>query len=674
MVIEAPMGEGKTEAALAAAEVLAFRFGSGGVFIGMPTMATSSAMFRRVEDWVERLSVRSPQSMFLAHGKARLDERFQGLLKANVNSSSRSFASWKEEPYSEEAVIAHSWLSGRRKGVLASFVVGTIDQLLFAALKSRYLTLRHLALANKIVIMDEVHAYDAYMSVFLARAIHWLGAYRVPTILLSATLPHARRDDLVRAYQDGWEGGGADRPVRRRRKGRGYAGTKPSSAECSEPLAEEAAALCQAGYPSILCATKEAQDFREVEVASEGRSVVIERLDDSLDVLAGRLRVALQDGGCAVIVRNTVTRVQETADHLRGVFSPEVVEVAHSRFVSCDRARKDDELRRRFGPPGASGRARRRRPSKSILVASQVVEQSLDIDFDLMISDLAPMDLMLQRMGRLHRHVRMERPERVASPRFVITGVTEWDGEPPQPCRGSVSVYEEYPLLRTLAVLEEAVPADGLLHLPEDISRLVQLAYSDQPVGPPSWRADLDDAYERHRVRKDERTRRARTFLLSEVGVRGEPIMGWVDAGVGDAEGTNAGDARGVAAVRDGADGIEVLVVYRDDAGDIRTLPWLDEGRGDRLIPLEMEPDTEIARTIADCSLRLPFRLCAPWVIDETIRDLERNYFSGWQRSPFLRGQLPLVLEQQAERLSVSVAGTRMVYDKDSGLEVVHDD
>ena len=106
------------------------------------------------------------------------------------------------EPQTRE-LAAHRWLSGRKKALLSSFVVGTIDQLLFAALKSRHLALRHLGLAGKVVIIDEAHAYDVYMSQYLDRALEWLAAYRVPTIVLSATLPGRRRKEMLQAYERG---------------------------------------------------------------------------------------------------------------------------------------------------------------------------------------------------------------------------------------------------------------------------------------------------------------------------------------------------------------------------------------------------------------------------------------------------------------------------------------
>ena len=205
VVVEAPMGEGKTEAALAAAEVLAHRTGAGGLFVALPTTATSDAMFTRVRDWVERLpSSDGPGvlSLHLAHGKAALNPDARSLPRGGGAACVAADGGDGGGGGPVDAV-ADQWLHGRKRGPLASVVVGTIDQVLFAALKSKHLVLRHLALAGKVVVIDEVHAVDVFMSSYLQRALHWLAAHGVPVVLLSATLADGQRRSLVEAYASG---------------------------------------------------------------------------------------------------------------------------------------------------------------------------------------------------------------------------------------------------------------------------------------------------------------------------------------------------------------------------------------------------------------------------------------------------------------------------------------
>ncbi|MGX9227587.1 hypothetical protein ACWV95_17660 [Streptomyces albus] len=136
----------------------------------------------------------------------------------------------------------------------------------------------------------------------------------------------------------------------------------------------------------------------------------------------------MADGGCALVVRNTVERVLQAADALRRRFGDQAVTVAHSRFLAADRAAVDARLVKLFGPDGSD------RPERHVVVASQVAEQSLDVDFDLLVTDLAPVDLVLQRLGRLHRHPR-QRPARLAQARCLVTGV-DWAQTPALPGQG----------------------------------------------------------------------------------------------------------------------------------------------------------------------------------------------------------------------------------------------
>lgn len=191
-IIEAPMGLGKTEAALALSEILAARAGAGGMFFGMPTQATSNGIFPRLEKWAGGLA-EDEQTLLaikLAHGNAALNEDYRELFTGHSNLNIES----------DSGLIVHDWFSGRKQTLLSDFVIGTVDQLLMAALKQKHVMLKHFGLSGKVVVVDECHAYDAYMSKYLDMAIQWLGIYKVPVIILSATLPAKRRAELVEAY------------------------------------------------------------------------------------------------------------------------------------------------------------------------------------------------------------------------------------------------------------------------------------------------------------------------------------------------------------------------------------------------------------------------------------------------------------------------------------------
>ncbi|WP_311492390.1 CRISPR-associated endonuclease Cas3'', partial [uncultured Anaerococcus sp.] len=187
-IIEAPMGMGKTETALIAVEDLAQKTNRTGMFFGLPTKATSNGIFTRVREWLGH--IKGEKSLRLIHGKAQLNDEFSKLPKSrNIHG--------------EDGVGVNEWFAGRKVSILDDFTVGTVDQILLAALKQKHLMLRHLGLSNKVVVIDEVHAYDVYMSVFLYRALRWLGAYKVPVVILSATLPITKRNALLEEYMIG---------------------------------------------------------------------------------------------------------------------------------------------------------------------------------------------------------------------------------------------------------------------------------------------------------------------------------------------------------------------------------------------------------------------------------------------------------------------------------------
>ena len=532
-----------------------------------------------------------------------------------------------DEEDTDGELIAHRWLRGNKRGPLASFVVGTIDQVLFAGLKSRHLMLRHLALAGKVVVIDEVHAYDVYMSQYLQRVLHWLGAYRVPVVLLSATLPAGRRAELLRAYGSG-------------------TGQASAAVSTEDP-----------GYPVVLAS---GQPPRPVPPSTQALPIQLDHLADDLDTLVAYLREHLADGGCAVVVRNTVTRVQDTADRLTAEFGEDAVTVNHSRFLACDRARTDRWLVDRFGPAHTDTA----RPLH-IVVASQVVEQSLDVDFDLMVTDLAPTDLVLQRLGRLHRHQRV-RPASLHAARCALVGVDDWHATPVQAFPHSRRIYNAHTLLRAAALL--GPQSRDRITLPDDIAPLVQRAYDDLPLGPPEWQPAMADAARAAADDARKRTERAGDFLLGEAPPDKGTLVNWVNAGVGDADDNRVGTAKGAAVVRDRAQSLEVLVIQRDVDGGLLTPDWIERGGGQQLPTDEAVPYWQ-ARTVLACSLRLPLALCHDGVIGDVIDALEGDCIPSFQQSWLLKGQLVLAFDLQRQAvIRHGVADFHLTYDLRRGL------
>lgn len=639
MILEAPMGSGKTEAALAAAEVLASRWGANGLFVALPTQATSDGMFSRVRSWADSAGIGT--SIFLAHGRSRLNEEFDALTRQSAFHSIDEDGPRLQTDCSG-AVIAHRWFSGSKKGPLSNLVVGTIDQILFGALQSRHLALRHLSLAGKVVVIDEAHAFDTYMGEFLERVVEWLGAYEVPTLILSATLPAARRQALVQVYERGRT---ADQGVRVR------------STQGSQQLSELAGDI---GYPVIVASGGEDPKVQLPGWTGRQQSVEIERIEDDLPTLAKILSERLTEGGCAVVIRNVVRRAQETAEYLREVLPGVPVMLTHARYLAADRARRDTELLDLFGSPQRSTG----RPDKAIVVATQVIEQSLDLDFDLMVTDLAPMDLLLQRSGRLHRHARsaQNRPARVRTPRLLISGV-DWGEDPPVVDPGTQFVYGEHLSLRTLAELR----GRERFELPEDIAQTVQRVYGEHAYEIEGWRPAFDEAKQKRNMQEMKAREKASPFLLSHVTRRPSELVGWATHSVGDAD---ADDRKGRAAVRQSGESIEVFALFGDVDRGLRTAPWWPGGGTS--IPMNDVPDRALIREVLGGVIRIPEHECQRYGIDLLIDHLEMlpvNKNRELQQVRELRGELMAVFDERGE---CELPKAVLHYSEHNGLRVEH--
>lgn len=613
-IVESPTGEGKTAAALAAAEVLTDRFGLGGLIFALPTRATSDAIFSGVRRWLgTTMSAGDTTTVALAHGNAQFNDEFGELPHAAGIYDERGPA------------VAHWWLSGRGKSTtLSSIVVGTIDQVLVAGLVAKHAVLRHLSLAGKVVILDEVHAADPYMTQYLTRVLTWLGAYRVPVIALSATLPPDRRQLLLDAYN----------------RGRGRTAVERQSQ----------------AYP--LLTRTGATGSRSVEVAASSRrsEVMVDELPGDPEAIADAAAAASVNGGHVVVVCDTVTRAQAVFRRLRTTMGEDhEVVLLHSRFLTPERLKRESWLRDTLGPSPSSPRCAARR---LIVVATQVVEQSLDVDFDLMFSDIAPIDLLIQRAGRLHRHDRPaeERPPSMREPRLVITGFSRTDGGAPELDKGARAVYGAAALLRAVAVLDEHRAAVGPLRSPDDVAALVARGYADDIAAPVGWEDAWIAAEKRKREAEAEKRKRADAFRLPPPG--DDSLQGWDSAPVADGE-------RGLAQVRDGDDAIEVILVQRI-SGHLCAPDWVDE-IGGREVGLATVIEDDVARLLARNTVRLPGYLGRGRTGDEIIEELEATRIDCWQNSRWLRGMLPLVLDE--DRRAV-VANHSIHYDTELGLVV----
>jgi len=464
-LLEDVTGAGKTEAALMLAYRLMTEGGAEGFFIGLPTMATANAMYGRIAQVYAQLFADPRASLVLAHGGRKLVEDFA----ASVIASGRDEGD--DRQHDESATRrCQRWLADHNKrALLAPAGIGTVDQALLAALQSKHQSLRLLGLARKVLIVDEVHACDPYMQRTLEVLLEFHARAGGSAILLSATLPLRMKSALLRAFARGCES----------------AASPPHSLEY--PLASS---WSSTKPPELIEAPLSTRpDVR--------RSVRVHYESDRSAVLQG-IAQSLAAGHCVAWIRNTVADALDAHAEMAALWPAERITLFHARFTLGDRLDIEQDVLARFGrdstPEQRSGR---------LLIATQVAEQSLDVDFDLVVSDLAPIDRLIQRAGRLRRHVRDARGQRlhepiaqdqrgepwlwVLGPAWTEAPAADWLKKAfPKVAR----VYEHHGQLWLTARALQG----GLLRMPDDARALIEAVFGDEADLPPDLQHGANQA------------------------------------------------------------------------------------------------------------------------------------------------------------------------------------
>lgn len=583
------MGEGKTEASFFAS---VREEAAVGAYFALPTQATSDAMHARLTDFLERHRARHVE-LALAHASARVEALVERLEAADAEGL-------------ESAVTAASWFSTGRRELLAEVGVGTVDQSLFAVLPVRHHFVRLWALQGKVVVLDEVHAYDAYTGGLLQELVRWLAALHCTVVMMSATLPVNVREELLVAFGEG--------------QGR------------------EKVNLAPIGYPRV---TVVDDDGVRSEAASASRHQRLEIRAAPFDVerLGQAVLEAVRVGGAVACVLNRVARAQALFDWCRGRDAVDVgvLVLVHGRLPLDARRQREGEVMRRFGRDSTSDTRR------GLVIATQVLEQSLDLDFDVMFTDLAPIDLLLQRAGRMHRHEGRQRPKGHADAVLHVAGLrSRPDGGPAQ--ETLEFPYSAYVVWRTWAVLSDR----AFLELPEDIDRTVQLVYGDEPLdalGP--FQAETKQAGIVHRQRVRKMREAARLWSVAQP--QQPATEGWREGATDD---DTPADYVARARTRLGGESLNVIPVHRSASG------WRVWGWDGAAVPFDAR---RAAAEWAKAAVARQIRIARPSLIHRLAR---RHVPSWWNAHPLLVRFVPL--EFDAEDRAVLEPGVRL--DRDLGL------
>jgi CRISPR-associated endonuclease/helicase Cas3 len=604
-IIEAPTGEGKTEAALALAHRIARITGTDELYYALPTMATSNQMFGRLQAHLEkRLGLST--TVKLVHGQAYLIEA--DLLAETPVAAIQPLENGEVKPEAK-ANESVTWFNSSKRALLAPFGVGTIDQAELAALNVKHAALRMMGLVGKVVIVDEVHAYDMYMTTVLERLLRWLAIMNTSVILLSATLPKSRRKRLADAF-----------------------GIKVA-------LDDEKANL----YPNLLVLSDKGVHQASPAVWQPHRTIALRKLhcsDEAAPEKAKWLLDAVTSGGCVCWITNTVRRAQRIFEELLKSAPPDVgLQLLHSQLPLEERQRREDSLKDKYGRTG-------NRPTKGIVVGTQVLEQSLDLDFDVMASDLAPMDLLLQRAGRLHRHERA-RPATHDIPRLWLNFEQTSDGD--LKLGADRTIYAEFIMRQTLQLLK------GRTHieLPQDYRALIEAVYADQP---PSDDSPLCDAWDNLQAQQQRAVGEARQRLLPEPHPR-DSFAKTAAMRVTFEEDENRADWF-VAKTRLGERTLNIIPLER--AGDFIVLDT------DERLSVQAEAPRDAQRHL----LRRHLRISHQGTINAIEKEAEQNETKLFTESPLLKGFYPLWLTKGTTAVKTERGTLKITLNPDLGLVI----
>ena len=421
--VEAPMGMGKTEAALYAAYLALSRGWATGVYFALPTQLTSNRIYDRFTPFLEKILAPESASVpaMLLHGLAFLERTDMG----------------------EEGQLGSSWYSSLKRAILAPFGVGTLDQALLSALPDvRHSFVRVFGLLGKVVILDEIHSYDAYTSSLIRDFLRILKELRCTVFILSATLTSAKRRELI-------------------------------GAECvslAYPLVSAVRTPIEA--EPLFERHNAASPVEDIAIPAERTQTVFLHMTSSYADAAMEARNRASAGHQVLWIENTVRDAQERFRLFQARSTDEGYScgLLHSRFVQRQRQANEAYWIGLYGKKcdkrGSIGR---------ILVGTQVLEQSLDIDADCLFTALCPMDMLFQRLGRLWRHER-QRPLDARPEAFILLPHEEEAALFPGYFGAGGKVYAPYVLYRTMRALSDLRVA----RLPEDIRPTLEAVYREQ--------------------------------------------------------------------------------------------------------------------------------------------------------------------------------------------------
>ena len=456
-IMEDVTGAGKTEASMILAHRLMAAGKAHGIYIGMPTQATANGIYQRTAKVYGQLyQADSHPSLVLAHGASYMNPTFTQTIINLDNISQQKYLNNDNSASSE----CNEWfVDTRKKSLLAEVGVGTLDQALMAVMPFKHQSLRLLGLRHKLLILDEVHAYDSYMVKLLESLLHYHASQGGSAIILTATLPFFLREKLLNAFYSGLT-------------------STPSSLTVNTDLP----------FPLFTQLNQKSLVEQAIETRDEVKRQVKIDWIDNINSGIEKIKSAIEQGKIICWIKNSVADAISLYQQLQQDLNLDSKQILlfHSRFAYCDRLIIEQKTIEWAGK--TSNNTIR---SAKIIIATQVIEQSLDLDFDEMISDIAPIDLLIQRAGRLQRHVRdkhgnikspthQNQPRDERNPPILTVFAPTWQDDPSEDWldnpefRNTKYVYANHAYLWfTQRVLRER----GVITMPEEARLLIEAVY-----------------------------------------------------------------------------------------------------------------------------------------------------------------------------------------------------
>lgn len=605
MILESTTGSGKTEIALTVADTWIQKHRLSGFYIAMPTQATSDQMFDRVTRYLQGRYPGKTLNLQLAHGSALLKEEYEKMQLAGIAD---------DEENATSGVNALSWFTPSKLTLLAPFGVGTVDQAFLSVLQTRHFALRLFGLARKVVIFDEVHAYDVYMVEIFKRLLPWLRAIGTSVILLSATLPRGTREELLTAFNP------------------------DAHINSSQTL-----------FPRLSLSSGDSITCKSLGTVAN-RKVNLEHIDHQPESILTALQQKMVQGGCAGVICNTVKRAQEVYAVLKNSrkFKPEDVILFHSHFPFCWREDRQNQVLKGFGrllEPALEYRHK-------IVVATQIIEQSLDLDFDLLISDLAPLDLLIQRIGRLQRHSAMpcppQRPAVLSEPTCMVAFPNTDAGGMPQFTRADCLIYDPVFLQRSHFLLS----GRRILSLPEDSDELIEGVYSDADLPDLSHEQNqiIHALYQKMKRKSSDEAGKAENHLIADVDFA-DLFSGNFDD-LSEEDPTVHQDLQALA--RDIRPSVSFVCLTQEKDGRLYSLD------GHHSVDLETTPEKELTKALLRSKISVSdFRV--------VIALHQVPLHAAWKRSAKLRYLRPLCFIEGHARISDEITCT---LDPEFGFQI----